>query len=124
MDSASLFMSCSSASVAPSGRHLAIKLSPTRSRARICSAQLGSAVIAKLLAGSGFDGDVEVADVEVVLGSQLRLVQPELLGGVSVGPMCARPVGHLPLAHVLLDGPGELEVEPVVDAPQLAHRVG
>src|SRR5262245_56084489 len=110
-------MSWISASVAPSGRHLASRLSPTDSSAFIWSAQPGrerapdslivmsprGCVAGAGVGRSGFERDVEVADVEVVVGAQLGRAETELLGGVVVRPVCSRPVGLLPVAQRLLD---------------------
>ena len=113
-------MSWVSASVAPSGRHLAIRLSPTRSSACIWSAQLGRACGARsrsssCLSSSGgrsaLDRDVEVADVEVVVGAQLRRAQAELLRRCS-GACRARRTGwpRCQSSDRLLDRRPQLEV--------------
>ena len=112
-------MSWVSASVAPSGRHVAIRLSPTRSSACIWSAQLGSAAACRIRSSSissscgrsAFDVDVEVADVEVVVGAQLRRAQAELLGGVAVRAVGAGAVGSLPVERSPARPRAQLEAE-------------
>src|SRR5262249_3708381 len=102
MDSASLFMSWISASVAPPGRHLLIRLSPTFSSAFIWSAQLGSAVMIvsfSCCANSRFDSDAEAVDVKVVVLANLCRVETKLVRGVAVQAVCAGLVALLPLAE-------------------------
>ncbi len=67
-------MSCISASLAPPGRHFAMRLSLTLARAVIWSAQLGSgAAPVSLIVSvssrlSALDQDVEMPDIELVVG--------------------------------------------------------
>src|SRR5436190_19753892 len=90
--SASLFMSWISTSVAPSGRHIVSRLSTTGSSARICSAHVGNCVDpddslvmwSRPSECSAVELDVEVLDVEVVVGADLVGAQAELLRGVAV----------------------------------------
>src|SRR5687767_9390218 len=80
IESASLYMSCVSAALAPSGRQRETRPSPTPASRLICSAQVG-----RVIRGSLLDRYVEVADVEVVFGTQLVAAQAELFGGVAMG---------------------------------------
>src|SRR5262245_26265054 len=110
-------MSWRSASVAPSGRDAAQRSSPTRSRAFIWSAQRGSAFgvggtcrrPCRLRSTVG--RHVAVADVEVVVGAQLRRAQTELLGGVAMRSVRAGAVGLLPVAQHSNHFRAQLEAE-------------
>src|SRR3954447_23912906 len=110
-------MSCTSASVAPSGRHVASRLSTTPLRASIWSSQPGSAGAGSAVIGSVLQRHVEVPDVEVVVGPELRGAQAVLLGGVPVTAVGAHPVAVLPFEDVVLDRGFQSETEPLVDAP-------
>src|SRR5688500_5226953 len=111
-------MSCTSAAMAPSGRHVARRWSATPLSASIWSSQVGSAVI-----GSSLHRHVEAADVEVVVGPALVGGQAVLLGRVPVGAGGADAMGFLPLEDVLFDRRRELQVEPFVDAADRALRI-
>src|SRR5262245_16615036 len=117
MDSASLFMSCTSASVGPSGRQIASRLSTTSSRARSWSVQVGSSLI-----DSSLHCHVETLDVEVVVGSDLVDTQAVLLRGVAVRARRAHPVRLLPVEDCLLDRRCELEAEPLEGVPDGSLR--
>ena len=68
-----------------------MRLSPTPSSARIWSAQVGraSSEMASVMSVPSVL-DVEVVGVEAVVVAELRVAQPELLGGVAVGALRAR----------------------------------
>ena len=122
-------MSWSSASVAPSGRQFAIRLSPTPlQRAHLVGPARQGGVTHRRSPHVwvvSLDVDVEVVGVEVVVGAQLRVAQAELLGACS-GGCRARRCGsrrasrRIACAHRRR----ELEVEELVDARDGAHRVG
>src|SRR5213078_4256821 len=101
MDNASLFMSWTSASVGPSGRQIVNRLSTTGSRPWICSCQVGSSLI-----WSAFHGDVEVAEVEVVVRADLLGREAELLGRVVMRALGAGAVRNLPLGDRCFDRGG------------------
>src|SRR5262245_27469201 len=119
IDSASLYMSCLSASLAPSGLHRSTRPSPTPRSAFIWSAQLG-----RVIAASPLDRHIEVADVEVVVGMQLGRGEAELLGGVAMRAVRAGAIPLLPPEHRALNRCIPLEPESLVDAPQRAHGIG
>ena len=102
-----------------------------RSSACIWSAQLGRASCGSLIVGLLVRGrqpstlDVEVADVEVVVGAQLRRRSGRTARRCS-GACRARRSGWLAASRAIAcstDGV-ELEAEEVVDAPHGAHRIG
>src|SRR4051794_40041881 len=106
-------MSCASATVAPSGRQVAISRSTTGSSALSWSAQVGrpgvastSVMVVLLWVGgagagrggrrpSGLELDAEVVGVEGVVGAQTGGAQAELLRGVVVRAVGPRAVGLL-----------------------------